>query len=136
MQGARGEAASKSAHVGIRVTIRGTRVVIGGFRDGNHNGIRTVDVASGIDSQAERDVDLGDLFHGVRAGAADGSVPQPVDGEDVTMFSFGPTGTASSGTVYIRGTDDGQYAVRVLGATGRVRVLRYRPPTHDWVDVR
>ncbi len=135
MQSARGQAASRSTHVGVRVVIREGQLVMSGYRDGNHNGIRTVDVASGVDPQIDAEIVLGDLFPGVGAGAADGAVTSVVP-DDVTMFSFGPTGTASSGTVYVRGGDEGQYAVRVLGATGRVRVLRFRAPTLDWIDVR
>lgn len=136
MQGARGQAAARSTHVGLRVVTRGDDLIVSGFRDGNHNGIRAADIASGVDAQVDPELRLGDLFPGVRAGASDGSVAPPLDGEEVSTFSFGPTGTASSGTVYIRGRDEGQYAVRVLGATGRVRVLRFRAATRDWVDVR
>ena len=52
-----------------------------------------------------------------------------------TLMSFTPLGTASSGTLYLRGRDGSQYAVRVLGATGRTRVLRYEPVTRTWVEV-
>ncbi len=136
MQGARGEAAIRRTYVGIRVVTRGSDLIVGAFRDGNHNGVRTADVASGADPRVDPDVGLGDLFPGVRAGAVDGLTPPPVSGEELAMFSFGPTGTSSSGTVYLRSSDEGQYAVRVLGATGRVRVLRFRLSTRDWVDVR
>ncbi len=136
MQGARMQAASRSNYVGLRVITRGSDIIVSGFLDGNHNGIRAADIASGADPQVEPDIGLGDLFQGVRAGAADGSEPAPVAGENASTFSFGPTGTASSGTVYLRGSDEGQYAVRVLGATGRVRVMRFRASALDWVDVR
>ena len=50
-------------------------------------------------------------------------------------MSFTPLGTASSGTLYLRGRDGSEYAVRVLGATGRTRVLRYEAITRTWVEV-
>jgi hypothetical protein len=49
-------------------------------------------------------------------------------------MSFTPSGTATSGTIYIRGRDGSQFAVRVLGATGRTRVLRYLPARKEWTD--
>jgi hypothetical protein len=120
----------------VRVTIRGGELFVGSFRDGNHNGVRAMDIANGVDPQVAPDVGLGDLFSGVRVGAADGAPPAPPEADATVLYSFGPTGTSSSGTVYLRGRGDGQYAVRVLGATGRVRVLRFRPTTRDWVDIR
>jgi hypothetical protein len=39
------------------------------------------------------------------------------------MLSFSPTGTSSTGTVYLRGRGRRQLAVRVLGVTGRIRAL-------------
>ena len=50
-------------------------------------------------------------------------------------MSFTPIGTATSRTLYLRGRDGSQYSVRVLGATGRTRVLRYVPATHQWIEV-
>jgi hypothetical protein len=43
------------------------------------------------------------------------------------LLTFTPAGTATSGTIYIRDREGTQWAVRVLGATGRTRVLRYEP---------
>jgi hypothetical protein len=48
------------------------------------------------------------------------------------MLSLGPDGTASSGSVYLHGRRL-QYAVRVLGATGRTRVLRFDRGTGRWI---
>lgn len=136
MQSARGQAAATGTYTGVRVAVQGREVRVATFRDGNHNGVRTADITGGLDPEVEREVALGDLFPDVQAGAADGTAPPPVADLSTTLFSFAPAGTASSGTVYLRGRDEGQYAVRVLGATGRVRVLRFRASTGDWVDVR
>ena len=50
------------------------------------------------------------------------------------LLSFTPFGTATPGTIYVRGRDGTQLAVRVLGATARARVLRYVPRTREWVE--
>ena len=42
------------------------------------------------------------------------------------LLSFSPTGTATSGTLYLAGRTGLQYAVRVLGATGRIRTVDLR----------
>jgi hypothetical protein len=43
-------------------------------------------------------------------------------------------GPTTSGSVYVLGRDGTQWAVRVLGVTGRVRLLRYVPSTGGWVS--
>jgi hypothetical protein len=45
-----------------------------------------------------------------------------------------PNGSSSSGTVYVHGRQRSQYAVRVLGATGRVRVLKFVEASRQWVE--
>jgi len=47
------------------------------------------------------------------------------------ILTLGPDGTATSGTLYVRGRR-GQFAVRILGATGRTRVLRFDPASGQW----
>jgi Tfp pilus assembly protein FimT len=96
------------------------------YADANGNGVRSKDIASGDDSVLEGSVRLSDLFPGVVISALSiGSSG---------ILSFTPDGTATSGTVYIRGRDGTQYAVRVLGATGRTRVLRYDAQARDFVE--
>ena len=58
---------------------------------------------------------------------------EPVTAEGV-LFSFTPLGTSSSGTFYVTGRDGSRFAVRVLGATGRARLLRYLPASDEWTD--
>ena len=50
------------------------------------------------------------------------------------LVSFTPAGTASSGTVYVRSQGGRQYAVRVAGATGRTRLLRFDAGTGRWIE--
>ena len=66
---------------------------------------------------------------------------QPANGSDGVrlgtsrLLSMNPDGSSSSGTVYLRGQGRTQYAVRILGVTGRVRVLKYDFVTGRWGDV-
>ena len=85
---------------------------------------------------------LTDRFPGVRFELgpgmpdADGRSGTGTDGVRVgsaRILTMSPDGTASSGTLYIRGRR-GQYAVRVLGATGRTRMLQWEPGTRSWIS--
>ncbi|MCX6551338.1 MAG: hypothetical protein NTY02_10110, partial [Acidobacteria bacterium] len=87
---------------------------------------------------------LGDHFAGVRFGIADG-VTDPESGTAISgsglrlggsdMLSFAPTGGSTSGTLYLRGRSGRECAVRVLGATGRTRVLRYDRSAREWAGL-
>jgi len=110
------------------------------FLDGNGNGVRTADILAGIDRQVGPDERILERFSGVRfalaAGIpdADGASTSSTDGVRIgnpRILTMTPEGTSSSGTLYLKGKS-GQYAVRVLGATGRVRVLSFRPGDRRW----
>jgi hypothetical protein len=87
----------------------------------------------GVDPIVEEPVDVTDLFPGVII-AINNPTAALVPGS-TTLMSFTAVGTASSGTIYVKGRDASQYGVRVLGATARTRVLRYLAPQDQWVPV-
>ena len=111
------------------------------FGDGNGNGVRTTDIRDGVDpalGPAER---LRDRFPGVAFALApglpdaDGSEGTGEDGVRIgtaRILTMSSDGTATSGTLYIRGRR-AQYAVRVLGATGRTRMLEYSAGSRSWI---
>jgi hypothetical protein len=136
MTRARTEAAARSATTALRFQEQDDGFLIGEFVDGNGNGVRTRDIENGIDLPLGDPIRLSDQFAGVAVALSEaGSGSDPVQIGATTLMSFTPLGTATSGTVYLRGGDGSQYAVRVLGATGRTRVLHYDPNTRDWVEV-
>ena len=109
--------------------------------DGNRNGVRTADIAVGIDRQVEPCERLGDHFAGVTFGIEPGVTEpdsaSPIAGSPLRLggsaiLSFGPDGGATSGTVYLRSRSGHQYALRVLGTTGRSRVLRFDASAQRW----
>ena len=112
--------------------------------DGNGNGLRTADLERGIDrtlTEPERlDMHFEGVSFGILAGVPDAD-GQPANGSDGVRFgaskllSMHPDGTASSGTLYLRGRGRTQYAVRVLGTTGRVRVMKFDFVKGRWGDV-
>lgn len=132
MAGARMHAVARGAAVGLRFATSGAIVSVTTYVDGNGNGLRTSEMASGVDRLLDGPMRLDELFPGV-AFALEGS-------DDATQFgvsdilSFTPSGTATSGSAYLRGRDGAQFAVRVFGATARTRILRYDPARGEFVE--
>jgi prepilin-type N-terminal cleavage/methylation domain-containing protein len=112
--------------------------------DGNGNGLRTAEIQRGVDrtlSEPERlDAHFAGVAFGILAGVPDAD-GQPANGSDGVrlgaskLLSMNPDGTSSSGTLYLHGRERSQYAVRVLGVTGRVRTLKYDFAKGRWIDV-
>jgi prepilin-type N-terminal cleavage/methylation domain-containing protein len=112
------------------------------FVDGNGNGVRSAEIASGIDRPIGIPRRLADDFAHVRFGLeigrpdVDGVRNASVDGVRIgtsRILTVSPDGTATSGTLYVLGRR-AQYAVRVLGATGRTRVLKYDTGAGAWIS--
>ncbi|MDA1183419.1 MAG: GspH/FimT family pseudopilin [Acidobacteria bacterium] len=131
---ARSHAVMRAASVALRFDEDADGVAFQMFADGNRNGVRTRDIASLIDQQLDPSVRLSDLFPGVAIAAAGGAGSDPLRIGSANLLSFSPLGTATSGSVYVRGRDGTQFAIRILGTTGRVRVERYQASTRRWVD--
>jgi type II secretory pathway pseudopilin PulG len=133
---ARAQAVRRSATVALRFDQGEGGITFTVFVDGNGNGVRTRDIAAGVDAPIEPSTRLSDLFPGVQIGLSP-LVPgtDPVQIGASNLMSFTAAGTATSGSIYICARDRSQYAVRVLGVTGRARVLRYVPVTREWIEI-
>ena len=133
---ARIQAVSRSAVVALRFEQHPDGYTFEVFQDGNRNGVIARDIERRIDFSIDPAVRLHDLFPGAAIGLAAGtpgtSAVQLAGGSSI--LSFTPAGTATAGTVYVRGRDGTQWAVRVLGATARTRLLRFDPRTGRWLD--
>jgi type II secretory pathway pseudopilin PulG len=142
LHGARMEALRRRTYVAIRFEEDGDDFLLAVYVDGNANGVRAVDITNGIDVLLRPREPLHQQFSGVQFGFEDG-VPD-VDGTDPLenrdpirvgrsrMLSFSPTGTSSTGTVYLHSRGRRQLAVRVLGATGRIRCLGFDFGARTW----
>jgi len=139
---ARLDAVRRSSSVALRFEPVGDDYTFAVYEDGNGNGVRTVEIRSGVDRSVGATERLGDKFPGVRfqltpgTPDADGTVTGETDGVRIgtsRLLTLTADGTASSGTLYVRGRK-GQYAVRILGATGRTRVLQYRAEDRTWLS--
>jgi hypothetical protein len=143
VQTARVEAVRRGAHVALRFESHPTGPRFTTYVDGNGNGVRSADIALGIDwplgpSDALRDhfgdADLRVVFStpGIEGGPAMVMGSDPVRFGSSAMLSWSPLGSSTSGTLYVAGPRGPQLAVRVFGATGRVRVLRFDPGAGQW----
>ena len=140
---ARVQAATRSTHVGLRFEREGAAYRYAVYVDGNGNGLRSRDVRRGIDEPITPVERIGDRFPGVALGVAEGVTrisdgrammggADPVRLGSADTLTFSPIGTATSGTIFLRSRKGRQYAVRVLGATGRTRVLEFRHESGSW----
>jgi prepilin-type N-terminal cleavage/methylation domain-containing protein len=143
LQRARMEALRRSAMVGLQFT----QTAGGGYSyalyvDGNRNGVLSLDIQRGADRSIAAVERLPDQFAGVEFGVVPGLPPidaggaapgaDPIHLGAGSIASFSAVGTATSGTVYIRGRRNAQYAVRILGETGKTRMLKFEPKTRKW----
>jgi len=143
--GMRIDALKRSTCIGMRfqrATVNQDDYAFELFVDGNGNGVRSADISSGIDSRTGAAQRLGDQFPGVTFGLlpgvpdADAQSGTGTDGVRIgtaRILTMSPDGSSSSGTLYVRGRRT-QYAIRVLGATGRTRVLYYHPGKRQWIS--
>ncbi len=140
---ARATAARRGASVGMRFTAGVNGVGFRSYVDTNGNGVRTSDIAGGVDLPIDVEARLGDHFGGVRfelspvvppigstTPAGTGADPVRLGAGDI--LSVTPLGTATSGTLYLRSREGHQAAVRILGATARVRIHEFDFQAGRW----
>lgn len=140
---ARLEAASRGAAVGFQFQASGDGYAWTPYVDGNGNGLRARDIDSGVDEPLAASESIAALYAGaqfglvpdvppVGASAPDGNL-DPVRIGRTEIVSVSPIGGETSGTLYLR-AGRAQFAVRLLGATGRTRVLRFARGTRTWIS--
>ena len=132
----------RTANAGMRFTRAGRSYAYAVYLDGNRNGVRGSEISGGVDREIHKEERLSDLFPGVDFGAVPGLPPvepgssspgdDPIRLGSSNMAVFGALGTSTPGSLYIRGRRDAQYAVRLLGQTGRIRVLKFNARTRAW----
>jgi len=144
LSAARFQAVKRSVTHGYRFEAVGADYRMSLVADGNRNGLRTAELQSGIDRTLTEPERLEWHFAGVAFGIldnvpdADGQSAGTADGVRIggsKLLAMNADGTASSGTLYVHGAGRSQYAGRVLGSTGRVRILKFDAIRRRWVDL-
>lgn len=143
LQWARLEALKRARSVAVRITTVDDRTQLRLYADGNGNGVLQKDVDRGIDPPLSPEYWLDDNARGIAlrinqqiidAGGADelGPTDDPIRIGNSALLTFSALGSATSGTLYVAAHRGPQMAVRVFGATGRVRMLMFDAQTRQW----
>jgi type II secretory pathway pseudopilin PulG len=144
LQQVRVDAVLRSANTAIQFTPAGQSYLFATYVDGDRDGVSSLDILAGVDTPTSGPDGLSIRFSGVDFGmspglpATDGT---SLGGQDPIRFgssrlaSFSPDGTATPGSVYIRGRGGAQYVVRVFGDTGKTQALRFDRARAAWVPL-
>jgi prepilin-type N-terminal cleavage/methylation domain-containing protein len=143
---ARSLAIRHSAYVAVKFFPEPGRVAFACYRDGDGDGVRSADIAAGIDPQVTTPRFLvhlrGRLGFGFPPGRAPrdpgdprrrlGRLVDPVRFNDSDLASFSPMGASTPGSLYVTDGRRELAVVRLLGLTGKVRVLRWDAAADRW----
>jgi Type II transport protein GspH len=142
LQQARMEAVGRSADVGVQFVPTADGYAYTVYVDGNGDGVRTRDIVRGLDQPIGSVERLSDHFAGIDFGVladlppvdAGSAAPgtDPIKLGSSSILTFTPLGTSSSGSLYLRGRRNLQFVIRILGETGKTRVLKFDSRAHQW----
>jgi type II secretory pathway pseudopilin PulG len=140
---ARIEALNHAANVGVVFDLLDGRWSIRICRDGNRNGLRRADIRAGVDPCVDGPHRFSAMFPGVeiavdptlRGPAGEPPSPDPVRFGTSDMASFSPNGSCTAGSLFVRTPLAQQYAVRMAGVNGRLRVFRYEVGARLWREL-
>jgi type II secretory pathway pseudopilin PulG len=128
---ARQQAVTLGANVGVVFDLVASQWQVRVCRDGSRNGLRRADIQSGADPCVDGPYTLTQLFPGVDVGvdpqlrgpSGEAGSADPVRLGSANIASFSAIGSSTAGTVFLRSRGGAQYAVRLSGIAGRLRVL-------------
>jgi hypothetical protein len=143
LQRARLDSLRRARSVAVRLEVIGDRTRWQLFADGNGNGVLQRDIDRGIDpslipaqwlDDQVRDISLRINQAVTDVGGASPILPgdDPLRIGSTALLTFSPLGSATSGTLYVAARRGPQMAIRVFGATGRVRVLMFDAQARQW----
>jgi prepilin-type N-terminal cleavage/methylation domain-containing protein len=128
----RSRAIARNRNAGVRFTKIASGWVFAVYDDGDGDGVRNDDITRGTDRLAVPAIGL--LPQTVTDPDGDRLLPtaSPVQFNASQLCSFSPLGESTPGTIYITDRAGELYAVRVYGATAKMRVLRYDGGRRRW----
>lgn len=141
---ARAYALTRGVHVGVKFRKNGDGYEWALYRDGNGNGVRTAEIARGVDrplglaiAWTRRDVKPG-IFTDIRVpdpgqpGSYLDRPEDPIRFNTSDICSFSPAGESTPGSIYLSDGRNRMAVVRVLGRTAKIRVLYHRRGERGW----
>lgn len=140
---ARAYAISRNRNVGLKFRQSAIGWEWALYADGNGNGIRTAEIASGVDPYLgtvypwNRNDVLPAIMTGTRVpdpagGGYLGNIQDPIRFNASDICSFSPMGESTPGSVYLWDSHNRMAVVRVYGRTAKIRVLYYRRGERGW----
>jgi hypothetical protein len=143
LQRARLDSLKRARAVAVRLELVGDRTQLRLFADGNGNGVLQRDIDRGIDlpltpltwlDEQARDISLRVNQEITEVAGSQTLRPgdDPLRIGNTALLTFSPVGSATSGTLYVAAHRGPQMAIRVFGATGRVRVLMFDAQSRQW----
>jgi prepilin-type N-terminal cleavage/methylation domain-containing protein len=144
---ARSAAIRLGANVGVKFrTAADGRVSFTLYEDGDGDGVRTLDINSGVDPRVGLPRELRHFGSRVRLGFPQGVRPRdpgnprrrlgrlqdPVRFNRSDLASFGPLGGSTPGSLYLTDGHHHLIVVRVFGRTGKVKIMRYDTRAETW----
>jgi type II secretory pathway pseudopilin PulG len=144
LQRARLESLKRARGAAVRLDVIGDRTAMQLFIDGDGDGVRQADVEDGTDPALTPLEYLDQHASGISlrinqaiTDAGGGGDLQAGDDPlrigNTALLAFSPYGSATSGTLYVSGQRGPQMAIRVFGATGRVRLMTFDPQARRWL---
>jgi prepilin-type N-terminal cleavage/methylation domain-containing protein len=141
----RGRAIAHGGYSGVKFVRTANNWTYTLHDDGNANGIYNADITKGSDKRyfgpavvmpSFRTASISLLPKTIRD--PDGAKLSPGDNAlqfgNSTLCAFSPQGGGTPGTIYISDGVNNLYCVRVFGATGRIRILRYDSGKAKWEE--
>jgi Tfp pilus assembly protein FimT len=140
---ARLDSLKRARAVALRLEVVGDRTQLQLFADGDGDGVLQRDIDRGIDPSLTPAGWLDEHARGVSLRVNQtirdvAGTPTIAAGDDplrignTALLTFSPVGSATGGTLYVAAHRGPQLAIRVFGATGRVRVLMFDAHARRW----
>jgi len=143
-QRARALAITRGVNVGLKFRKNGDRWEWTVYRDGNGNGVRSIEIVRGIDRP------MGLAYTWMRNDVRPGIIPDapvpdpgqpgrnlqnpsdPIRFNSSDICSFTPAGESTPGSVYLWDGRDRMAVLRVYGRSAKLRALFYRRGSSRW----
>lgn len=141
---ARFRAVSESRHIGLRFVETPDGWAFETYHDGDGDGLRNADIKKGVDKKLSgprqllmnsSTISIGMPLFPLRHPDSGKLMPpegSPVRFGNSRICSFSPFGSSSSGSIYLTDGTVTAAAVRVYGATAKVRSIRYDRRSQTW----
>ena len=145
LRSVRSRAIAHGRNAGVKFVKSGNDWTYTLYDDGNGNGIANADITKKIDKRYFGPALVMPSFRTASISLLPKTIKDP-DGDKLlptdnalqfgnsTICSFSDLGSGTAGTIYISDGVSNLYCVRVYGASGKVRVLRYDAGKQKWEE--